>query len=135
MDLGGPEAAGTTGAARGLLAGADARRDAGDWNGAAELYAAWLAAAPGDWPIWIQHGHCVKEAGDPAGALASYRRAEAGLPGDVELQRQIGHACRLCGDLAGARAAYARALDIAPLDEAAWREVSGLLATEAAPDE
>lgn len=115
-------------ATRGPLAEAEARRDRGDWRGAAEAYATHLARSAQDWRVWIQHGHCVKEAGDPLGAIASYRRAEAGLPEDADLQVQIGHAFKLAGDAVGARAAYARALEIDPVNEVAWREVSGLLA-------
>ncbi|WP_137181701.1 glycosyltransferase [Roseomonas sp. AR75] len=117
------------------LAEAEARRAAGDWRGAAAAYAAHLAARPQDWPVWIQHGHCVKEAGDPAGALASYRRAEAGLPDDADLQLQIGHALKLTGDLAGARAAYARALELDPVHGAAWQEVASLLGSTGAAAE
>jgi glycosyltransferase involved in cell wall biosynthesis len=120
--------------ARAWLAAADAKRDAGDWRGAAEAYAAYLARVPDDWPIWIQHGHCVKEAGDPAAAIASYRRAEVGLPGDADLQLQIGHALKRAGDLAGARAAYGRSIELDPVGEAAWREAMQLLGqAEAAP--
>jgi glycosyltransferase involved in cell wall biosynthesis len=112
---------------------ADRRRDAGDWRGAAAAYAAHLERHPGDWAIWVQHGHCVKEAGDPLGALASYRRAEAGLPGDADLPLQIGHALKLAGDLPGARDAYARALAADPLSAEAWREAERLLDLPEAP--
>ncbi|WP_439598719.1 glycosyltransferase [Falsiroseomonas sp.] len=112
----------------GLLGEADRRRDARDWRGAAEGYAAWLAQHPDDWGIWIQHGHCVKEQGDPLGAVASYRQAERGLPEDADLQIQIGHALKRAGDRAGARIAYARALDLTPDSDLAWREVATLLA-------
>jgi glycosyltransferase involved in cell wall biosynthesis len=74
----------------------------------------------------------VKEAGDAAAALASYRRAESGLPRDADLKLQIGHALKLTGDFAGARAAYAAALDLDPGSEAAWQEVSVLLARHGA---
>jgi glycosyltransferase involved in cell wall biosynthesis len=109
---------------------AEAKRASGDWRGAAEAYARYLAANPADWPIWVQHGHCVKEAGDPRGAIASYRKAEAGMPDDADLSLQIGHALKLAGDLAGARAAYARALDLDPTGEDAWREASALYAPQ-----
>ncbi|WP_368415972.1 glycosyltransferase [Falsiroseomonas sp.] len=115
---------------RAALIEAEAKRDMGDWRGAADAYARYLAANPADWAIWVQHGHCVKEAGDPRGAIASYRRAEAGMPGDPDLPLQIGHALKRAGDLAGARAAYARALDLDPTGEDAWREVSALCATQ-----
>jgi glycosyltransferase involved in cell wall biosynthesis len=115
---------------RAALIEAEAKRDADDWRGAADAYARYLAANPADWPIWVQHGHCVKEAGDPRGAIASYRRAEAGMPDEPDLPLQIGHALKRAGDLAGARAAYARALDLDPTGEDAWREVSALCATQ-----
>ena len=117
------------------LAEAEARRAAGDWRGAAEAYARHLAANPADWPIWAQHGHCVKEAGDPRGAIASYRRAEAGLPRDPDLPLQIGHALRRAGDLPAARAAFARALELDPAGEDAWRELSSLVADSGAEGE
>ncbi len=108
------------------LTEADRRRDAGDWRGAAAAYAAHLQRHPQDWPIWVQHGHCVKEAGDPRAALDSYRRAEAGMPGDADLPLQIGHALKRAGDLAGARDAYARAVALEPMGEG-WRESEALL--------
>ncbi|NKE43212.1 glycosyltransferase family 4 protein [Roseomonas frigidaquae] len=123
----------------GVLGEADRRRDARDWRGAAEGYAAWLAQHPDDWGIWVQHGHCLKEQGDPLAAVASYRQAERGLAEDADLQIQIGHALKRAGDRAGARAAYARALDLTPDSDLAWREVATLLAegglAEAAAEE
>jgi glycosyltransferase involved in cell wall biosynthesis len=112
----------------GLLGEADRRRDARDWRGAAEGYAAWLAKRPDDGAIWVQHGHCLKEQGDLAGAIASYRQAERARPQDPDVAMQIGHALKLAGDRAGARLAYARALDLAPESDQAWREVVALLA-------
>jgi glycosyltransferase involved in cell wall biosynthesis len=109
------------------LATAEARRAAGDWRGAAEAYAAHLAARPDDFGAWVQHGHCVKEAGDPAAALASYHRAAAGLPDDADVHVQLGHALKLTRDLAAARAAYGRALWLDPAMTVAWREVVALL--------
>jgi glycosyltransferase involved in cell wall biosynthesis len=112
------------------LRDADRLRDAGRWAEAARAYEAWLAKHPADWRIWVQHGHAVKEAGDPAAALASYRRAEAGLPADADVKLQIGHALKLGGDHRAARAAYAAALELDPGSEAAWQELSVLLARE-----
>jgi glycosyltransferase involved in cell wall biosynthesis len=114
----------------GPLREADRLRDAGRWAEAARAYEAWLAKHPEDWRIWVQHGHAVKEAGNPAAALASYRRAEAGMPGDADLKLQVGHALKLSGDPAAARAAYAAALELDPGSEAAWQELSVLLARE-----
>jgi glycosyltransferase involved in cell wall biosynthesis len=119
--------------ARALRARADALRDDADWAAAAQGYAAYLAAVPDDWPIWVQHGHCVKEAGDAAGALSSYRRAEAGMPEDADLQLQIGHALLRAGNPAAARAAYGRAVILDPAGEHAWGEVLRLLSRPAGP--
>lgn len=110
------------------LAEAEARRESGDWQGAADAYARHLASYPDDWAIWVQHGHCVKEAGDPRAAIASYRRAEAGLPHDPDLPLQIGHALKRAGDLPGAHAAYLRAFELDPAADGAWRELAGMLA-------
>jgi glycosyltransferase involved in cell wall biosynthesis len=115
------------------FATAEARRAAGDWRGAAEAYAAHLAARPDDFGAWVQHGHCVKEAGDPAAALESYRRAATGMPGDADVRLQIGHALKLIGDLAAARAAYGEALRLDASMVAAWREVAALLRVAAPP--
>jgi glycosyltransferase involved in cell wall biosynthesis len=119
---------GARGEGAGLLGEADRRRDARDWRGAGEGYAAWLARHPEDGAIWVQHGHCLKEQGDPLAAVASYRQAERARPQDPDVPLQIGHALKLAGDRAGARLAYARALDLAPDSEPAWREVAALLA-------
>ncbi|MGK7868955.1 glycosyltransferase [Falsiroseomonas sp. E2-1-a20] len=112
----------------GLLGEADRRRDARDWRGAAEGYAAWLAQRPDDGAIWVQHGHCLKEQGDLAGAIASYRQAQRARPQDADVAMQLGHALKLAGDRGAARQAYARALDLAPDSDQAWREVAALLA-------
>jgi glycosyltransferase involved in cell wall biosynthesis len=117
----------------GALAAAEACRAAGDWAGAAEAYAAHLAAMPDDFAAWVQHGHCVKEAGDPAAALASYRQAARGMAEDADLHLQIGHALKLAGDPAAAREAYRRALRLDPTLTAAWREVVALLPAAAPP--
>jgi glycosyltransferase involved in cell wall biosynthesis len=108
------------------LAEADRLRDARDWPAAAAAYGRWLALHPHDGAVAIQHGHCLKEAGDLHGALAAYARAEYARPLDADLQLQIGHARKRLGDIAGAQAAYARALDLAPTQDAAWRELAGL---------
>lgn len=115
---------GTLGAS--AIAEAEARRETGDWAGAAAAYARHLAAHPDDWAIWVQHGHCVKEAGNPEGAIVSYHRAKAGLPQDADLHLQIGHALKRAGNLAGARAAYAQALELDPAADSAWRELTNL---------
>ncbi len=126
-------AGGSRAAAQTTLAAAEAKRKAGAWREAAELYAAHLALSPEDHAARIQLGHCLKEAGDAAAALAAYRLAEPARPYDADLQLHIGHVARRTGEAAAARAAFARAFELDPAGEAAWQELAGLLA--AAPVE
>jgi tetratricopeptide (TPR) repeat protein len=87
MDTTSPTGIGAEGATdpSGLLAQADALRDAGDWIEAAVAYAAYLRLRPEDWPIWAQYGHCMKESGDTKAALLLYREAERLHPSDSDL--------------------------------------------------
>jgi glycosyltransferase involved in cell wall biosynthesis len=114
---------------RGPLAAAEAKRAAGAWREAADLYAAHLAASPEDHAARIRLGQCLQEAGDAAAALAAYRLAEPARPYDADLQIRLGQMARRAGDLAAARAAFARAFDLDPAGETAWQELAGLLAT------
>lgn len=103
---------------------ADALRDAGAWQDAAELYAQVVQLRPDAWPLMIQEGHCRKESGDIAAALDCYRAAEVLAPGDADLQLQIGHALKLLGRRREAAEAYAQAVALDPENPDAWREAS-----------
>ena len=126
-----PDAAAADPAA--LLAHADALRDARDWIEAAIAYAAYLRAVPGDWPIWVQYGHCMKESGDVKAALLLYREAERLQPGDSDLHLQIGHALKLLGRVEEAYQAYARALTLDPASAAARAELLATPGGQVAP--
>lgn len=104
----------------------DQSRDDKRWNDAATHYAAYLQHVPADWPIWVQHGHCLKESGDIEGGLASYHRALEFVPEDSDLNLQIGHALKLLGRLEKALESYRRAIFLDPQNEDAKREISTL---------
>lgn len=112
--------------ARALFNRGNALRDARDWSGAAEAYAAYLDLHPDDRAITIQRGHMVKEAGDPATALSLYRAAEAMLPGDPDIHIQIGHALKLLRRLPEAARAYRTAAELDPAAADPWRELAML---------
>jgi glycosyltransferase involved in cell wall biosynthesis len=75
------------------LKAADAARDRRDWTAAALAYGHYLRQLPEDGPIWIQHGHMLKEAGLLGPAAESYERAMVLMPSDPDLpvQRAILH--------------------------------------------
>ncbi|PZW41893.1 glycosyltransferase involved in cell wall biosynthesis [Humitalea rosea] len=112
--------------ARALFNRGNALRDARDWSGAADAYAAYLDLHPGDRAITIQRGHMVKEAGDPATALSLYRAAEAMLPEDPDIHIQIGHALKLLRRLPEAARAYRIAAELDPAAVDPWRELAML---------
>ncbi|MHB8886168.1 MAG: tetratricopeptide repeat protein [Methylovirgula sp.] len=82
------ELAGDAGA---CFARGDRLRDAGDWQAAAEAYAAGLKSAPEAVQYWIQLGNMRKEAGDLAQSEIAYRRAQRIAPTDQDLNLQLGH--------------------------------------------
>lgn len=116
----------------------DQSRDGKRWYEAAVHYAAYLEKVPDDWPIWVQHGHCLKEAGDVAGGLASYHRALEFAPEDSDLPLQIGHAQKLLGHIKEALESYRHAFFLDPHNDDAKREIAsleGVLRTPAAEGE
>lgn len=54
------------------LSKANKCRDMKDWHKAASYYAQHLAENPTDWPIWVQHGHALKEIDQLEKASQSY---------------------------------------------------------------
>lgn len=95
---------------RSLVKQADARRDAGEWTQAAELYERALAANPRRGSIWVQLGNMRKEAGRFDLAAQAYQRALRCIPRDPDLYVQIGHLRKLMGNPRGAQEAYQAAL-------------------------
>ncbi len=100
--------------ADGLIARADAARDAKNYREAAALYAKALRLAPENTAIHVQCGHMYKEAGDLARAERHYLRAGEQAPDDADLAFQLGHFYKVAGRWKDSEAAYRRALTIAP---------------------
>jgi len=111
--------------ARGLIARANAARDARQYRVAASLYEEALRFAPHRARVRIQCGHMLKEAGDLIGAEEQYELAAADLSNDADLALQIGHLHKLAGRPDKAKASYARALTLSP----GWREAERELAS------
>lgn len=103
----------------------DAARDRKDWLAAEHEYAAHLAKAPGDQPIWVQYGHCLKEQGKRVEAEAAYRRAIELAPEDADAHLQLGHVLKLLDRREDAQQAYLASVGLKPT-KAAIEEVQGL---------
>ena len=102
----------------------DSLRDDRRWVEAAASYAAYLKSHGDDWPIWVQHGHCLKEAGEIAAGLNAYRRALTHAPNDSDLHLQIGHALKLLGQHQEALDAYRTALALDQQNDDAKIEIA-----------
>ena len=103
----------------------DAARDRKDWAVAEQEYAAHLAAAPGDQPIWVQYGHCLKEQGKRVEAESAYRRAIELAPDDADAHLQLGHVLKLLDRKEDAQQSYLASVGLKPT-KAAIEEVQGL---------
>ena len=75
---------------RKILRQANAARDAGDWAGAAQLYAAYLQRRPAEPAILVQHGNMLSMAGAHGPALDAL--AQAWRLGDAAAPDMFGHA-------------------------------------------
>lgn len=106
-----------------LIARADAHRDAGRLDQAAEAYAAVLAGAPYLTGIRIQLGNMLKDTGRANEAEAAYRRALLESPDDADIHVQLGHALKLMGRRPAALAAYRRAAALDPWHAGAAMEL------------
>ena len=111
----------------------DAARDRKDWLAAEHEYAAHLAKVPGDQPIWVQYGHCLKEQGKRVEAEAAYRRAIELAPEDADAHLQLGHVLKLLDRNEDAQAAYLASVGLKP-SKAALEEVQSLSGTKAGTD-
>jgi len=103
----------------------DAARDSKNWAVAEQEYAAHLATAPGDQPIWVQYGHCLKEQGKRVEAETAYRRAIELAPEDADAHLQLGHVLKLLDRKEDAQQAYLASVGLKPT-KAAIEEVQGL---------
>lgn len=117
----------------GLAKAANRERDQGHWAAAADLYAAFLAAAGRNRLTFghvVQLGNCLKEAGRFEEALAAYDDAVRidSRNADVHLQR--GHLHKLMGNMPASAWAYQRAYNLDPANRHARQEIeaSGAIA-------
>jgi tetratricopeptide (TPR) repeat protein len=107
-----------------IITRADRARDAGEWQLAAGLYRNALYRNPNNPPIWIQHGHALKESGNRADAEAAYRTAITYDPENADAHLQLGHVLKLLGKRAEAEAAYRRAWALDRSSTEAERELA-----------
>ena len=104
---------------------ADRLRNARDYARAADAYGAAVALAPTRTDIRVQYGNMLKDAGRLGEAEATYRIALAQAPQDADIHLQLGHTLKLEGRRAAALECYRRAAELAPLQVAPQRELSG----------
>lgn len=90
----------------------DQARARGDWTQASDLYRRHVEAEPGDFDIWVQLGHSLKEIGRYDDAEAAYVAAGRLRPRDADLWLMRGHLARLRGDEAIAARHYAVSVSI-----------------------
>ena len=92
---------------------ADRLWHAGDFEGAARLYAEGAALAADPAPLLLWQGHALRAAGQPEPALGASARAAAEAPAEPAPHRHRGHALRLLGRAEEAAAAYALSVALA----------------------
>jgi tetratricopeptide (TPR) repeat protein len=100
-----------SGARKALIAGNRAR-DRNDWAAAAEAYRAHLKSSPGNFPIWVQLGHALKESGQLREASLAYGEAMNLNHADPDLLLNLGHLCKLMDDRTAAVDYYLRSAEI-----------------------
>ena len=97
-----------------LLALADAAREQGRFDEAADIYADIIAREPDRAAIHVQCGHMNKETRRYKLAEQHYLAAEALMPADPDLQLQLGHFYKVTGQPGKAAAAYRQAASLDP---------------------
>lgn len=117
--------------AAGIIAAADAARDAGRSYEAALLYQRAIALVPGKGHLHVQAGHMFKESRKFSDAKRHYVEAERLQPLDADLQLQLGHFSKTVDRLADARAHYAQASALNPEWDEPRRELATLSRQEA----
>lgn len=111
----------------------DAARGLKDWPAAEREYAAHLAKASEDQPIWMRYGHCLEEQGKRVEAEAAYRRAIELAPEDADAHLQLGHVLKLLDRKEDAQASHLASVGLKP-SKAALEEVQSLSGTKAGRD-
>jgi tetratricopeptide (TPR) repeat protein len=100
-------------AAAGTFGEADRARDRRDWPNAVRLYGKGLKLDPGNFAMWMQYGHSLKQNNRLAEAEAAYRKAIDLCPEDADANLQIGHLLKIQGRLSEAVVYYTRASELA----------------------
>ncbi len=90
------------------------RRQAGDWPGAREAFAAAAARDPGSAQAWFSLGVACQDLHDHPAAVPAFRTALAAKPDWHEAAFNLAVACQETGDLPAALDAYAAALRLHP---------------------
>lgn len=91
---------------------ADAARDGGHWQKAADLYGEHLSAKGPDFAIMVQQANCLKEAGEYAPALSLYQRAIELKPTDSDVFLQRGHLLKLMNRKIDSIESYKKAFEL-----------------------
>jgi lipopolysaccharide biosynthesis protein len=92
-----------------LIAGNRAR-DRGDWTSAALRYRLFLGATPGNFAVWVQLGHALKESGQLAEAAVAYGAALEINSEDADLHLSLGHLQKRQGLFSDAITSYMRSV-------------------------
>lgn len=105
------------------MALADAARDAGRYDEAAELYGAMVRRFPKDAGLLVLRGNMLKDGGRLAEARQVYDAAVARRPDDADLHLQRGHLAKLEGRWDEAIACYRRSAELDPSRSEALEEI------------
>ncbi len=90
----------------------DEARGEREWKIAALAYRRYLDENPGDFAIWVQYGHALKESGSLKDAEEAYMRALALSEGDADLMLNLGHLKKIQGDIPAAEEFYRRSFAV-----------------------
>jgi glycosyltransferase involved in cell wall biosynthesis/Tfp pilus assembly protein PilF/SAM-dependent methyltransferase len=104
----------------------DRARDVRDWARAVRHYQAALKQDPGDFPIWVQYGHALKESGQVKEAESAYRKSIELACDIADTHLQLGHVLKMQGRKEEAASAYLRAVVLDPALHRALVELLGL---------
>ena len=111
-----------------LISLANAAREDGEWDRAAEYYREVITADPQLTHIWVQLGHAEKERRRFGDAEAAYTRAAMLSPTDADPLLHLGHIHKLVGNMPGAMRAYLAATRLEPAHPHAMDELRRFLA-------
>lgn len=111
-----------------LIALANAARDRGNWDEAADLFQQALTLDPTLVHIWIQLGHAEKERRRYGEAEAAYVRAALLAPDQAEAVLHLGHMQKRLGNVPAAARAFLRAARLNPTGPRVLEELQQFIA-------